>query len=228
MEYHVGVEDIEPNHWIAYVFDLLGCFSSAHTQSEAVQGITIAIRNHLDSRRVYDHSAMTLFDDQACEIKVDEVLIAYPAKEDPKYFVNAFFEDDLLPIDIPGTVRVLDWNRHDLFNLVKPLSVEILHRSADPRFGTIAGILKHIALAEQWFCSHLALTEDEYALPDDPFAALEVSRANTIARLPELVGSTRITELMSERWSPRKVIRRALWHERDHINHITQILASMK
>ena len=104
-----------------------------------------------------------------------------------------------------------------------------MNRPSDPRFGNIAGILKHIAVSEWWYVSRLNVADERQVLPDDPFAALEVSRAYTLARLPELAGSTRITEpLISERWSPRKVIRRTLWHERDHINHITQILASMK
>lgn len=27
-----------------------------------------------------------------------------------------------------------------------------------------------------------------------------------------------------EFWSPRKLLRRAIWHERDHTNHILQLL----
>jgi hypothetical protein len=28
-----------------------------------------------------------------------------------------------------------------------------------------------------------------------------------------------------EFWSPRKALRRALWHERDHIDHINKLIA---
>jgi hypothetical protein len=28
-----------------------------------------------------------------------------------------------------------------------------------------------------------------------------------------------------EIWSPRKVLRRALWHERDHVEHIKKLIA---
>jgi len=36
MKIELGVEDIEPNHWIAYAFDWPGCFSSAPTLEGAV------------------------------------------------------------------------------------------------------------------------------------------------------------------------------------------------
>jgi hypothetical protein len=220
MEYRIGVEDMEPNHWIAYVFDLQGCFNSDRTQSDAVAGVSTAIKNYFDWRRNHVRPEMNLPAYQSFEIKVAEVFVSYPAKEDPEYFVNAFFEDDLLPVDVSDTSLVLDWNRRDLLDLVKPLSAEVLNRPCDPRFGTIAGILRHIAGSEWWYFSRLNLAEDGYRLPDDPFEALEVSRANTLSRLPELAGSTQTTFLISETWSPRKVVRRTLWHERDHINHI--------
>jgi predicted RNase H-like HicB family nuclease len=36
MRFQLGVEDIEPGHWIAWVFALPGCFTSASSQDEAV------------------------------------------------------------------------------------------------------------------------------------------------------------------------------------------------
>jgi hypothetical protein len=65
---------------------------------------------------------------------------------------------------------------------------------------------------------------DWQSLPEDPFKALEVVRANTVLRLPELADDGRIIELVGERWSGRKLLRRALWHERDHSDHIRKLL----
>jgi hypothetical protein len=47
-----------------------------------------------------------------------------------------------------------------------------------------------------------------------------VVRQRLIASLPELVGSTQVVGTGGEFWSPRKVVRRAIWHELDHIRHI--------
>ncbi len=228
MHYHVGVEDIEPDNWVAYVYELLGCFSSARNQSDAIAGVALAVRNHFDWRRVHVCPAMNLPVHLSFEIKIDEVFFSYPAKEDPEYLVNAFFEDDLQPIDMSGTLQILEWGRQDLLNLVKPLSSEVLNRPCDSRFGNIAGILKHIAWSEWWYFDRIGLVADWNALPDNPFEVLVVVRANTLTRLPEVNRNTHVVELISEKWSPRKVVRRTLWHERDHINHINQILASMK
>ncbi len=58
----------------------------------------------------------------------------------------------------------------------------------------------------------------------DPLAKLEKARAQTRARLPELVGAAQIVERVGERWSARKVLRRTLWHERDHTQHIAKLI----
>ena len=94
MEYRVGVEDMEPDNWVAYVFDLPGCFSSAHTQSDAVEGISTAIKNYSDGLTVF-RPAMNLPVDKSFTLKVAEIFVSYPAKEDPEYLVNAIFENDL-------------------------------------------------------------------------------------------------------------------------------------
>jgi hypothetical protein len=33
-----------------------------------------------------------------------------------------------------------------------------------------------------------------------------------------------VTGVDGELWSPRKVLRRALWHERDHTDHLRKVL----
>jgi hypothetical protein len=49
-------------------------------------------------------------------------------------------------------------------------------------------------------------------------------RAHLVKTLPDLVGSRRVLGVDGEFWSPRKMLRRALWHERDHREHIRKIL----
>jgi hypothetical protein len=101
----------------------------------------------------------------------------------------------------------------------------VLHKTAQRAFQLGAGILKHVAGAEWWYCDRMGLVAFDWSsLPEDPLKALEVSRANTVLRLPELADDSRIVELVGERWSGRKVLRRALWHERDHTEHIRKLL----
>jgi hypothetical protein len=42
--------------------------------------------------------------------------------------------------------------------------------------------------------------------------------------LPEMAGVEKVFGLDGEFWSPRKLLRRALWHEIDHIGHIAHLL----
>jgi hypothetical protein len=49
-------------------------------------------------------------------------------------------------------------------------------------------------------------------------------RSNLEYILPGLAGSTLVVGMSGEFWSPRKVLRRAVWHELDHIAHIRKLL----
>jgi uncharacterized damage-inducible protein DinB len=227
--YDVGVEDIEPNLWVAFVFDKVGCFSSGLTQAEAESGV---IRSIIDYDawlwRGYEHDEIYFPD---VRVNVAEVFLSYPAAEDPEYRINAIFQDDARPLtlsDIQHGWRLLGYTREDLLAVVKDLPAHTLNKTMpnNERFGSIAGILKHVAVAEWWYCDRLGLVEDWSSLPDDPLKALDVSRSNTVLRLPELANDGRITEHVGERWSGRKLLRRALWHERDHTEHIRKLLAS--
>jgi hypothetical protein len=42
--------------------------------------------------------------------------------------------------------------------------------------------------------------------------------------LPGLEGKHQVVGVDGEFWSPRKILRRALWHERDHTEHIKKLL----
>ena len=63
-------------------------------------------------------------------------------------------------------------------------------------------------------------------LPDDVFDLLTAVRENAEAQLINLVGDGRITQESGEYWSGRKVVRRLLWHERDHTEHLMILLKS--
>jgi hypothetical protein len=43
--------------------------------------------------------------------------------------------------------------------------------------------------------------------------------------LPTLEGMKQVFGVDGEFWSPRKVLRRALWHEKDHVEHICKLIA---
>jgi hypothetical protein len=88
---------------------------------------------------------------------------------------------------------------------------------------SIAGILRHVASAEWWYLDRLGLAFPRLDLPDDPFKRLQVAREHLNKALPDLTGSTQVIGKDGEFWSPRKLLRRAVWHELDHVIHIHKL-----
>jgi hypothetical protein len=105
-------------------------------------------------------------------------------------------------------------------------TIEQLEASiSDEVYGSILGIVDHVASAENWYFQQLDVGSELVDLPADPSERLEAVRSNTLSQLPGLIGREEVTENCDEFWSPRKVVRRALWHERDHTSHILSLLS---
>jgi predicted RNase H-like HicB family nuclease len=223
MLYQLGVEDIEPNHWVAFVFDHPGCFSSAMTQEETVAQAPARIAEYFAwlSRR-----GRTIFlPNTPIRAQVVEVFRSFVSEGN--YVVNAFFEDDrrtLTRDEVDDALRLLDYSRRDLLALIQQISPEELNQPMPGEAqGSAAGILDHIAWAEWWYFDRLNLAFPREEMPEDPFAKLAKVRALTRAQMPRLIGDDRVVEKIGEQWSARKVLRRTLWHERDHTQHIRML-----
>lgn len=227
MRYRLAVEDMEPDHWIAWVLDLPACFSSAKTQSEAVAHAPERIAAYYTWRTSHDHSLPVI--NEPVEVEIVETFYSFASDEDPEYLVNAFFEDDHRPLtycDIETARRLFQWTRQDLLNVVLQIMPEQYNKPIVGELrGSIAGLLKHVAGAENWYFDQFGMGLNRSQLPDDPLEMLKTVRANTQAQLVKLIGDERITKECDELWTARKIVRRALWHERDHTQHIAQLLA---
>ncbi|MEK7784821.1 MAG: type II toxin-antitoxin system HicB family antitoxin [Chloroflexota bacterium] len=227
MRYRLAVEDMEPEHWIAWALDVPGCFSSARTQEEAVANAPARIAEHFTWLTKHGRPASA---PDSIETAVAEVFHSFPSKEDPEYMVSAFFGDDRRPLtadDVDYGLWLLDCTRRDLMDAVTALPPDQLDRPAvaPKEFETVPGILNHIAIAEWWYFDRLdmALVSNWRQLPADPLTKLEQVRTHSRACLPKLISDTQIVTLVDEAWSARKVLRRTLWHERDHTQQIAKL-----
>jgi uncharacterized damage-inducible protein DinB len=218
MRYHLVGEDIEPDHWVAWVFVLPGCFSSAHTQAEAVAAAPARIAAYFRWLATYRHS----MPGGHAPIETDVVTVFHAFPSESNYLVNAFFEADRSPLtrqEVEQALWQLDCSRKDLLAVLHSASSDRLTQPiAGEVQGSIQGILQHIAHGERWYFQNLGL--EQSALPEDPWRALDQTRAQARAWLRALVGDTRILKWKREPWSVRKVLRRTLWHERDHTQQI--------
>jgi hypothetical protein len=89
---------------------------------------------------------------------------------------------------------------------------------------TIRQILGHIGRSEWWLLDRLGRSLPEGMLDQDPIERYQKERAELLVTLPDLIDLDQVVGKGGEMWSPRKVVRRLCWHERDHYQHIQKIL----
>jgi hypothetical protein len=229
MRYRLAVEDIEPQHWIAWMLDLPACFSSAQTEGEAQRCAPDRIIEYYIWLSAHD--PFLIVPNEPIDLEIVETFHSFPSGEDPEYLVNAFFEDDRRPLtasEVEAALRLFDWTRKDLKGVLDSASPDRLLKTIDNEIHkSILGIVGHIARAENWYLDQLDLGLEPSEIPEDVLMKLDAVRSNTLSQLVNLIDVETITENCGERWSPRKVVRRALWHERDHTQHITKLLDAL-
>ncbi len=223
MPYIVCAEEMD-RRWVAYVPDLPGCFASHRDREAAIAAIPAAI----EAYRKWCAGHGLHVSGLSGPMVVDEVIRAWDYEDD--YEVNAFFASDRPPLttdELPEIERLLEASHTDLLVTVEGLEPADLLTEFPGERWPIAGILGHVANAEWWYLDRLGLAFPKSAVPEDPFERLDAVRAQTLASLPALVRRTGVVTMAGETWSSRKVIRRTLWHERDHTEHILKLRARL-
>jgi predicted RNase H-like HicB family nuclease len=223
MPYIVCAEETE-RRWVAHVPDLPGCFATHRNRDEAIGEVPAAVEAHIawcarQGMRVSGVSGPMI---------VDEVIRAWDYDENAE--VNAFFAADRPPLmddELPAYRVFLRGTRADLLATVEGLAPDDLLREFSGERWPIAGILAHVANGEWWYLDRLGLAFPRGELPDDPFERLDRVRDHLTQSLPALVQRTGVVAVGGESWSARKVLRRALWHERDHTEHILKLRARL-
>ena len=219
MAYMVCAEESE-GRWIAHVPDLPGCFVTRDNREQAIQAIPEAV----DAYFTWCEGHGLRVSGLSGPMVVAEVIRTWESEDG--YEVNAFFASDrpaLIADELPQFELLLAATRADLLRAVDGLDQDDLTREFPEERWSIAGILMHVARAELWYLDRMALAFPKIKLPGEHFECLAKVREHMLANLPELAKRTGVVTLSGETWSARKVIRRALWHERDHTEHIGKV-----
>jgi hypothetical protein len=201
----IGLEEIEPGHWIAWVLAIPGCYANGITEHEALAGVPDAWRAETGH-------------DMPGPLRVVERWRGVSAVDDPGFIVNATFADDLRPLDaeeIDAGIARLERNHRRFLDVLGRVPVS----------DEIGGIIRHLTTAEQWYLGNIDLVPEGKG-PDDPLERFAWIRAFTLRALPTLAGRDILADCAGEGWTPRKVLRRMIWHERDHTRQIATILAA--
>lgn len=233
MSLRIGIENGNEGRTITWALDYPGCFSYGEETRDALKALPTAVQAYNTWLNQHDLEKHTIPLGESTQIA--ETWQVYHIDEQytvsrQGYEVNAWFQDDWRPltdVDIDLGIALLHASRADLLFTVSSLSAEILDKEFPGELLTIAGILNHVGKAEWWYLDRLGLAGPQHELPDMPVELLRIVRQRLLSQLPLLLGSTQVVGIDGEFWSPRKVLRRAVWHERDHTFHIRKILAEM-
>lgn len=212
--------------YIAWALDFPGCFASGNDQAEALLALPRKLLEYDYWVRL--HTDQPWFQLDGLDMHIDETFkVARVNLQGEEYEINAFFRGDLRPLmdrDVDQALQVLHWQQEELLAGLEFVNEDRLNQIEVGQRWSILGIVRHLAFAELWYLQNLGLPTPEISQDLNPISVIEQSfNAVTIA-LPNLIGDSRITEYSQEHWSARKLIRRTLWHRRDHIDHIRQLL----
>lgn len=231
MDFEVGLETGSTAGSLAWVLNQPGCFASGANGDEALDRLPAEIAAYW--RWLSGHEVRPPLKPEEIEIRVIETWVdylvndAFERVEQGGYEVSAWFLHDWKPLtgaEIARGLELLAWSRADLLATVAGLSQEALEEKKPGERWNIKGILRHVGGAEWWYLDRLGLAFPQREVPREPLERLEVVRAHLVKTLPGLDGSPQVVGVDGEFWSPRKLLRRALWHERDHTAHIRKLL----
>ncbi len=229
----VGIENNNDNRSIAWALEHPGCFAYGASAAEAEAAMQPAARDY--AAWVRQHG-MSWMDADSIDVRAEESFDAYILHSDPEdapggadYQVESFFRFDGQPLDgtdVERALKLLNWSRQDLLNSIEGFDAAKLEQRYPAERWSINGILNHVAHAEWWYQERIGFPfpKREEDLPAKPLEALELVRAHFLSLLPKLEGVHHMVDEEGELWSPRKVLRRAAWHERDHVAHIRKLV----
>jgi hypothetical protein len=230
MKFTIGIENNFEGRSLAWVLGHPGCYAYGSDSDAALCAVPEAIG---------DYAAwIANRNDGDCWVDVDEIELVLADSWEvyfidehyhlaaEGYEVDAWFLDDWKPLsveDVEQAALLLAWSRVDLLEAVYDLSSKILNAMHPGERWSILGILEHINGGEQWYLDRLGLGASSQVSATDPIECLTETRAQLVEALPGLVGSTQVVGVEGEFWSPRKLLRCAVWHERDHTAHILKL-----
>ena len=127
--------------------------------------------------------------------------------------------NQLMPNETDQLVQWMEVSRDELLETIGRLPAGALDWKPNPSIFSIREILNHLANADWWYVQRLK------HWPTDTFERLAATRDLLAKSLRDLtdIERGRVTVHYGEEWTARKVARRALEHEREHLAQIREI-----
>ncbi|HNY83426.1 MAG TPA: hypothetical protein PKK82_01090 [Anaerolineaceae bacterium] len=226
MQVRLAIERFfERKRTICFGLDFPGCFTYGADKAEAILRFPQALLKHEAWVRLHTDSPWFELDNM--DFRVVESFDAYEIQTaDCPYEVNAIYQDDYRPLgqeELDQALLIYTWQREELLAGVETIPTLLLKKSFPGQDRTIEEILAHIAKAEKFYLQCFQLDVADFP-SDAPLEMLAHTAKHFRALLPGFRSSVCQTAYNDEVWTARKVIRRTLWHQRDHINHIRELV----
>lgn len=217
----VSIEKME-TRWIAYGDSFFGLFASDEDRDEAVAKVPGALRVYMEWCSAHCMPVVQAPDPRE-PVEINEIVQewVYPANGEA---INAFFASDVPPLsaeEVDFIDCLLEWTRSDLLDAFVDLPQEALTQQVEGDW-SIAGIVYHTVRADWAYLKALGLAPGWSEAPKEKGLVALINWTQSLwqTALPGLVDSARVEVVEGELWSPRKMVRRGIWHRKDHTGHV--------
>jgi predicted RNase H-like HicB family nuclease len=201
-------------YWLAHVPVLRGCIASGTTRDESIANARRAFRAYLE-----------LLDARGVSIEHWKDL-------DPSTFdVRDLPADRVVPEDLGRMeehelrdfLHQFEASRAALLSLVREISADEIERKPSETMWSVREALEHVMLTEASLLSRLE------KWPADPYNTLQAVHRMAFQRFTVMEPPDTDLDhvVMGRRWTTRKVMRRILEHEFEHLEHIKEIVAAL-
>ena len=199
--------------YLATVEDVPGCVARGVTREDAVENARRAFTEYTALLSKYGVSS------------------EHWAKLDPASFTvrdfagNEWFDEDMRPLEeheLRDFLHQMEASRAALLALVREISPDEIQRKPDTETWSVREALEHIMTTEVTFLSRMEQWPES-------MGALQAAHRMAFQRFSilEPKETAVIQRIFGQRWSPRRVMRRILEHEYEHLMHIKEILAEL-
>ncbi|MEK7284970.1 MAG: type II toxin-antitoxin system HicB family antitoxin [Chloroflexota bacterium] len=210
----IYVQQSADGTWVADVLELPGCMARGASRDEAIANVRRTWGDYLELLRSRGVST-----DHWNDLDPNTMVV----KDPPARFT---FPEDFRRMDeheLRDVLHRMEASRAALLALVRGLSAEDMERRPTETTWSVREALEHVMFTEVGLLAKLE------KWPDREFATLQAVHRMAFQRFtimePEDTGLDH--EIQGQRWSPRKVMRRILEHEYEHLKHIREIIAAI-
>lgn len=204
----------EGNYWLARIPVLRGCIASGTTRDQAIANSRRAFRAYLE-----------LLDARGVSIEhwKDLDADAFEVRDMPP---DQIVPEDVGPMEeheLRDFLHQFEASRAALLSFVRGMSSDELERQPTETTWSVRETLEHVMLTEAELLARLE------KWPQDPFPTLQAIHRVAFQRFTVMEPADTALDhtVMGRRWTTRKVMRRMLEHEFEHLGHIKEIVSAL-